>query len=147
MVDRQMIPAKLIHCKLAFLEPSGRAMTKPIKATDKMGHYIKWSMGLYSLKSCNYFYSVQHKTKPQNFLLSLLTLEKKKITCTYFWNYAHWHRSVLTEMGVKSVIKQVSSIPNYFLGHNVAEPFSFVQLGWKEPLGYVYFSKLNILVN
>lgn len=50
-------------------------------------------------------------------------------------------------MGVKSIIKQVSSIPNYFLGPNVAEPFCFVQLGWKEPLGYVYFSKLNILLN
>lgn len=53
----------------------------------------------------------------------------------------------MTEMGVKSVTEQVSSIPNYCLGHNVAEPFRFVQPGWKEPLGHVYFSKLNLLVN
>lgn len=55
----------------------------------------------------------------------------------------------MTETSVKPQLlnKYPQSIQSCFLGHNVAEPFSSVRLGWKEPLGYVYFSKLNILVN
>lgn len=70
---------------------SGRVITKLIKIMYKTGHY--WGVGgggwgkVYIAWSIwHYFYSVQHtKTKFQHFLLSLLTLEKKKIPCTCFW--------------------------------------------------------------
>lgn len=68
---------------------SGRVITKLIKIMYKTGHY--WGVGgwgkVYIAWSIwHYFYSVQHtKTKFQHFLLSLLTLEKKKIPCMCFW--------------------------------------------------------------
>jgi len=52
----------------------------------------------------------------------------------------------MTEMSVKPQLlnKYHQWIQSYFLGHGMTEPFGFIHLGWKEPLGYVYFIKLNI---
>lgn len=54
----------------------------------------------------------------------------------------------MAETSVKPQLlnKTPQSIQSYSVGFSVAEPFSCIHIGWKEPLGYVYL-KLNILVN
>lgn len=55
----------------------------------------------------------------------------------------------MTEMSLKPQLlnKYPKSIQSYLFGNSVVEPFSSIHLGWKEHLGYVYSSKLNILAN
>lgn len=149
-IEEHVVATKWIHYKSHLLWQW--QANKRSKASEQNKSLKRELWALVSCIIWNYFCFVQHiKTKHQwDCLQSLLTLEKKKTTTIWIclWIYTHSYRSIITEMIANPQwLRHPHSIWSYFLGHSVDELLSSIQLGWKVHLGYVYSSKLNILVN